>query len=110
MRKNSGKPRLGKALLMPNAIGAIVSVVVYGEEKYGPAEDKGWLKYEFHETIDSLMRHLTDLKNGTTHDAESGLPAVNHVLFNAAVLVEITSYCSSGDLLGQISREDFLGP
>jgi hypothetical protein len=97
VRKNRGKPRIGKVLLMPEAMMALESVLVSGEVKYGPAEKKGWMEYAPQETIDSLLRHLLALKNGEDLDPESGLPHVNHVLFNAAVLVETTSYCSSED-------------
>lgn len=96
-RKNQGKPRLGLALLMPEALEALSCVLLEGEMKYGPAEDKSWLTYEYHETMDSLMRHLTALKNGEVLDPESGLPHAYHIHFNSAVLVELSFYCSSED-------------
>ena len=106
MRKNEGKPRIGKALLMVEALKALSSVLVSGEEKYDAAERKSWMGYKEDEVIDSLMRHLLEVKNGIATDAESGLPHVNHVLFNAAVLVEITSYYSSEDSYERKLHED----
>lgn len=105
IRKNRGKPKVGKCLLMPEALSALSSVLVYGEEKYTAAERKGWLGYKEDEVIDSLVRHLMEVKNGVAKDAESGLPHVNHVLFNAAVLVEINFYCSSEDSYEHSLRE-----
>jgi hypothetical protein len=97
VRKNAGKPKLSKCLLMPEALSGLESVLVFGEEKYDAAERKSWMAYKPDEVMDSLLRHLMAVKNGEDQDPESGLPHVHHALFNAAVLVEINSYCSSED-------------
>ena len=97
MRKNEGKPRIGKALLMPEALSALSSVLEWGEKKYSPAEEKGWMEYQPNEVVDSLMRHLLAWKNGEKLDPETELPHLNHMLFNAAILVELIAYYSSED-------------
>jgi hypothetical protein len=97
VRKNAGKPRLSKCLLMPEALAGLESVLIFGEEKYDAAERKSWMRYKPDEVMDSLLRHLMALKNGEVLDPESGLPHVHHVMFNSAVLVETTAYCSSED-------------
>ena len=89
-RKNKGKPRLTKAMLMPVAMQALVRVIEHGEEKYGPASDKGWHDYEPQEVLDSLSRHMVALINGQQNDPDSGLPHAVAIMFNAAVYAELT--------------------
>jgi hypothetical protein len=89
-RKNGGKPRLTKSMLMPVAMQALVQVIEFGEGKYGPATDKGWLNYKPEEVLDSLARHLVALVNGEQNDPESGLPHTVAIMFNAAVYAEVT--------------------
>jgi hypothetical protein len=68
MRKNQGKPKLHKAMMMPEALKAMVDVIEFGEEKYGPARERGWLGYSVEDTMDSLLRHVTAMINGESHD------------------------------------------
>jgi len=91
---------------MPKALEAIIDVIEFGEEKYTPAEDKGWMQYDPKEVLDSMLRHTLALVNGEILDPESGKPHAAHILFNASVYVELTSYCSSEDSSGQMSPED----
>lgn len=90
-RKNEGKPKLGYILHMPAAIKDMADVLEFGESKYGPASDKGWLGYDTDEIIDSLMRHLEARQRGETHDPETGLRVEAHIIANAAFLCENTS-------------------
>jgi hypothetical protein len=89
-RKNKGKPKLTKAMLMPVAMQALVEIIEFGEGKYGPATDKGWLNYKPDEVLDSLARHLVALTNGELNDPESGKSHAAAVMFNAAVFAELT--------------------
>lgn len=95
MRKNEGKCKVTKAMLMPLAINSMVKVIEFGEEKYTPAKDKGWKNYKPEEVMDSLLRHAVCIINGEEIDPESGLPHAAHMMFNAAVYNELTVYYSS---------------
>ena len=95
-RKNRGKPKVGKTMLMPEALSGLAWVIEFGEEKYTPAENKGWMKYNPGEVLDSMMRHAVAARNGEHWDPESGLPHAYHMLFNAAVYVELTCRSSGG--------------
>jgi hypothetical protein len=107
MRKNQEKPRLSLLFLFPHAIRAIISVIVWGEQKYTPARERGWLKYEPDETLDSLLRHMEALSQNELLDPESKLHHANHMLFNAMVYVElINENCSSEDSSEQKLPED----
>jgi hypothetical protein len=88
-RKNEGKPKLTKAMLMPFALEALVDIIEHGEEKYGPGTDKGWLDYDPMETLDSLLRHVNAIINGERVDPDSGEPHYKAVVFNAAVYAEL---------------------
>lgn len=88
VRMNMGKPRLTKAMLMPHAMEALVGVIEFGEQKYGPAVDRGWMNYEEGEILDSLARHLTAIINDEPIDPESQLHHAAHMLFNAAAYCE----------------------
>jgi len=102
-RKNKGKPRIGKCFLMPNALSGLAAVLMFGEEKYSPAEDKGWMNYDMNEVLDSLCRHAMAMKNGELKDPESGLLHSSHMVFNAAVLEELTTYyLSEGSADGSV--------
>ena len=90
-RKNNGKPKITKAMMMPKAMEALVTVIEAGEEKYGPASDRGWLKYKPDEVLDSLSRHLVALVNGETVDPDDGAPHAAAIIFNAAVYLELTT-------------------
>ena len=106
-RKNEGKVALSKAMLMPEALRGLVEVLEFGEQKYSPAIEKGWLNYDIKETMDSLLRHAQAICNGELIDPESGLPHASSVLFNAAVILELdakaNACCSSEDLHEQMS-------
>jgi hypothetical protein len=84
-RYNSGKPRLD--LLPLDLMSGLARVLEYGEGKYGR---NNWRQgAPATEQVASLLRHLqpimeclnTDAKEGL-HDTESGLPHVDHMLFN----------------------------
>ena len=89
MRKNQGKPKLSHLLHMPHAMTGLVRVMEDGDEKYSPAAERGWMKYDQAEAVDSLMRHLTAWMDGAECDVESGLPHVHHIIFNACMIAEL---------------------
>ena len=88
-RYNSGKPRLD--LLPIDLMTGLSRVLEYGESKYGR---NNWRKgAPATEQVACLLRHLqpimealnTDSREGL-FDAESGLPHVDHMLFNVLSL------------------------
>jgi len=89
--KTSKKHDLGKLrwdLLPLDAPEAIVKVLTYGAEKYG-ADTWQDLPNGKDRYFAALMRHLVAWRRGEAHDAESGLPHIDHVLCNAAFLKQI---------------------
>ena len=86
MRHNQGKPQLSYLLDFPSATEAFAKVCEMGAKKYARDNWKKGRKYR--DTIDSLLRHLTKYANGEDNDAESGLPHMAHVMWNAAALLE----------------------
>lgn len=89
-RFNSGKPRLD--LLPLDLLTGLSRVLEYGQNKYGRNNWRNGAPAT--EQIASLLRHLqpimevlnTDGKEGHLNDAESGLPHVDHMLFNVISL------------------------
>jgi hypothetical protein len=89
-RFNSGKPRLD--LLPLDLLTGLARVLEMGEKKYGR---NNWRKgAPATEQLGSLLRHLqpisevlnADKNIDTLYDAESGLPHVDHILFNVISL------------------------
>ena len=81
---DGGKMRY--SLLPKGVVSAIVQVLEYGATKYAP---NNWqlLPDADARYYDALMRHLAAWRDGESHDAESGLPHMAHVLCNAAFLL-----------------------
>jgi hypothetical protein len=75
---------------MPKALAALAKILDWGQKKYSPVHERGWLQYDANDTLDSLLRHLQEIKNGNMVDEETGLPHSYSVLFNAAMFIEIT--------------------
>ena len=76
---------------MPAAMEGLARIMEWGEKKYSPVEERGWMNYEPDDTLDSLLRHVQAIKNGVDVDPETGLPHAYAVLFNAAMYIELTS-------------------
>ena len=80
---DEGKPRPSRVPV--EAIEAIMQVREYGMRKYGDAED--WRSIAPERWHDALLRHVLRIwDNPLALDYESGLPALWHVITNAAFL------------------------
>lgn len=80
---DEGKPR--PSLVPVEAIEAIMQVREFGKAKYADAED--WRKVLREKWLDALLRHVLHIwNNPLAIDDESGLPALWHVITNAAFL------------------------
>ena len=78
------------SLIPPSATKALAEVLTYGAKKYAP---NNWQLVENGETryLDALLRHLEAFRSGETHDPESGLHHLAHVLTNVAFLHHLTT-------------------
>jgi hypothetical protein len=94
MRFNTGKPKLSFLLSAGAAMKGLAHVFEYGAQKYAR---NNWMKgLPLTEVTDSLLRHLTAFIEGEENCPESGLPHVNHVLWNAFILAQL--YLTRPDL------------
>lgn len=80
---DEGKPR--PSLVPVEGIEAIMHVREFGKAKYADAED--WRKVPREKWLEALLRHVLHIwDNPLAIDDESGLPALWHVITNAAFL------------------------
>lgn len=85
-KADAGKPR--PTLVPVSAIRAIMAVREYGCQKYHDPDN--WRKVDPQRYRDAACRHLLDyLEDHQAKDAESGLPALWHLLCNIAFLVSL---------------------
>lgn len=81
-RDNTGK--LDWSLVDFEALEPMVKVLEFGAKKY---ERDNWKKggklFTSLSILNSLMRHVFALVSGETHDLESGLPHIGHIMCNA---------------------------
>ena len=85
-KADAGKPR--PTLVPVSAIRAIMAVREYGCQKYRDPDN--WRKVDPQRYRGAACRHLLDyLEDRQAKDAESGLPALWHLLCNIAFLVEM---------------------
>jgi len=94
-RKNKGKPRMD--LIPLDLLVGLARVLEYGESKY-PTDDgsQNWRKgAPAQEQIASILRHLAPIisyyhqpnaDSNLLRDEESGLPHIDHILFNCISL------------------------
>ena len=85
LKYDEGKTRLD--LVPPEAVMALGRVLTYGAEKYEP---NSWRGVEPERYVAALLRHLMAYQMGETHDPESEMPHMWHVLTNAAFFVALT--------------------
>jgi len=83
LKYDAGKLRY--SLIPPSATKAIAEVLTFGAKKYAP---NSWQTVENAEEryLDALIRHLEAYRSGESHDTESGLHHLSHLLCNAAFL------------------------
>ena len=83
MKFDTGKLRY--SLIPTETTTALAEVLTYGANKYAPNNwqlvDNGEVRY-----MDALFRHLEAFRSGETHDPESGIHHLAHVLTNVAFL------------------------
>ena len=88
-RQNQGKPPLSNVMYMPDALAALSGVLEYGEKKYTPASDRGWLSYDKEEVLQSLFRHLQLHMSGEVVDPATMLTHMASVMANAGFYIEL---------------------
>lgn len=73
------------SLIPPETTKALAEVLTFGAKKYAPGN---WKLVENGQTryLDALFRHLEAFRSGETHDPDSGLHHLAHVLTNVAFL------------------------
>lgn len=83
LKYDTGK--LQYSLIPTSTTKALAEVLTYGANKYAPNNwqlvDNGEVRY-----MDALFRHLEAFRYGETHDPESGIHHLAHVLTNVAFL------------------------
>lgn len=87
LRYNEGKPPMSYVTDFPNALWGIAMVMEQGSHKYPRDNWKKGLSVDNY--IDSLMRHLLDLKDGLKYDRETHLHQLYHVAVNAMMMAEV---------------------
>ena len=93
LKFDHGKLRLD--LVPTDGILALAQVLTSGAEKYG---ERGWEKgMAWSRVYNSAMRHLLAFWGGEDIDAESGLPHVQHALWNCAALAWYKEHCQDKD-------------
>lgn len=86
MAKRDDSEKLRTELIPPSADIALARVLTFGARKYAP---RNWEKgLAWSRVIGPLKRHLAAFEHGEDIDPESGLLHVEHLLCNAAFLVE----------------------
>ena len=86
---DGGKLIAGELILsFPHAMEALATIATYGAKKYSRT---GFLHVPDAEVryMDALMRHLLKHGQGERLDQESGLPHLDHALWNIAAIVEL---------------------
>ena len=83
MKFDTGK--LQYSLIPPETLTALAEVLTFGARKYAP---NNWVLVQDGETryLDAAFRHLEAFRKGETHDPESGLHHLAHLLTNVAFL------------------------
>ncbi len=73
----------------------VIRVWEHGEIKYAPFN---WMKgMSWNSVIACYMRHVKSIKQGNTHDQESGRLHAAHLVCNAMMLVHFASYYPEGN-------------
>lgn len=82
IKHDANKPRL--SLIPTEALYAVAGVMEYGAKKY---EKDGWKRVERERYVDAMYRHLlAEVADPGSMDEESGLPHLDHIGANFAIL------------------------
>jgi hypothetical protein len=85
LRYNNGKRRW--SLVHYKSLEPMIEVLEYGAKKYTVGDvpgDHNWKKgLKKEEILESLQRHLAELMDGDTHDSESKIHHIGHIMCNA---------------------------
>lgn len=83
VKRDGGKPRLD--LVPLECLIPLAKVREFAAQKYGMGSIEAWRDISNDRLFAALLRHLVAAQKGE-YDLESGLPAIYHVLCNAAFL------------------------
>lgn len=84
IKHDQEKPRM--ELMAPRAIFALAKVLTFGSKKYAARNwEKGIL---WSRCIAAILRHTFSYAMGETHDPETGLSHMAHVMCEAMFLIE----------------------
>jgi hypothetical protein len=89
LRYSKDKPKLSYISTAPAALEGLARVFAFGAEIKGYGKHNWKKGLRITEVVDSLDRHKLALLNGQDTDDESGIPHVDHLLWNALVLSEM---------------------
>lgn len=90
VKLDEGKPRLDLVLGdFADALWCVGAVGTYGANKY---TDKGWQEVEngLERYGNAMLRHYLNYRKGIMFDAESGLPHLAHMAWNALALLQLS--------------------
>lgn len=88
MRDNAGKPRVD--LIPPEPILELGRVYEFGSRKYA---EWNWLKgFKWLSVYASMGRHMLAWASGETHDKESGLHHMAHVMWGCCTLIHFDKH------------------
>jgi len=89
VKLDDGKPRLDLVLgNFATALWGVGLVGTYGARKY---TDNGWQEVNnpIERYSNALLRHYLNFRSGEELDAESGLPHLAHIAWNALAILEL---------------------
>lgn len=82
-------------LVPPSATRALAEVLTLGARKYKPNNWRNCTDMSRYEA--ALLRHLLAYREGETHDQETGMPHLWHMMTNIAFLIELDG-CSKNKI------------
>jgi len=88
LRHNDGKAELAYMATMPNAWRGFARVCTYGGTKY--ARYNYLIGAPYSQYVNCLLRHLLAFMEGEDVDAESGCRHLDHLVWNALMLAEMS--------------------
>lgn len=100
LRFNEGKLRW--SLVEYKSLEPLIKVLMFGAQKY---DDHNWKKGMPPVIIlECMQRHLAALMSGETHDKESGLPHIGHIMCNAMFYSYFTETEEGKSVIEQLAK------